>query len=59
MFCEDDDGSHRLFKVYKELDVEFDDDGPEIFMSPCVERKEMDPNQHSFLFLGRGTHSSS
>ena len=60
MFFEDDDVNLKLFKVYEELDVGFEDDGPKIPMSPCLEDdEEMDLNNHAFLLMRRGTQSSS
>ncbi|KMT01702.1 hypothetical protein BVRB_9g211580 [Beta vulgaris subsp. vulgaris] len=58
MFCEDADGKFRLFKVYEDNEECYDDEDPEIPLSPCREGEELDPEQHSFLLLRKGTQRS-
>lgn len=56
MFCEDDDGNLCIFKgLYEDYEEDFDDDGLEIPISPYLEGEELDPTEHCFLLLHKGT----
>ena len=53
MFYEEDDGRFHLFNIYEDYEEDYDDDGPDIPLSPCRYGEKLDSNYHAFGLLLR------